>query len=305
MVLCQSLYVGIRLAYNIIRNEKSWVIITRGVKMKKIFFSLIFLLGLGFIFIGCEEKVYVVRPDHTPPSVPKGLYSITADEAVWLFWEENDEEDFAGYRIYKKKDIHSNKYYHLVTLDTAAYIDYDVKNGKTYYYGVTAFDYDGNESDLSDIGYDTPRPEGFDWRMYDHFYKPSLSGFDFSEPEVLYWRDDSTDIYLEYDVDLETFFLCVANELTDIQDFGYTEHLDDVDWSPLKGWSKVGWVEVIEGHSYIIWTANDHYAKLRVEEIVADTKIYFDWAYQIDGGNRELGPRPPHRDGYLRVAAKR
>ncbi|MCK4428687.1 MAG: hypothetical protein KAW16_09405, partial [candidate division Zixibacteria bacterium] len=72
--------------------------------MKKIFFNLIFLLGLSFIFIGCEEKVYVFRPDYTPPSVPKGLYSITADEAVWLFWEENDEEDFAEYWVYRAKE---------------------------------------------------------------------------------------------------------------------------------------------------------------------------------------------------------
>jgi hypothetical protein len=143
--------------------------------------------------------------------------------------------------------------------------------------------------------------------MYDHFYKPSLSGFDFSQQKVLDWQEDSTDIYLEYDddPDLETFFLCVANNQTDIQDFGYTDGLDDVDWSPLEGWSKVGWVEVIQGHSYIVWTSDDHYAKLRVGEIVGDTKIYFDWAYQIDPGNQELAPRPDHGDNYLRVAVKR
>lgn len=273
--------------------------------MKKIFFSLIFLFGLSFFFAGCEERVYVVRPDTTSPSIPKGVYSITADKAVWLFWEENDEKDLAGYRIYRKTDSQSNKYYYLATVDTSAYIDYNVKNGKTYWYGVTAFDDDGNESDLSLVIPDTPRPEGFGWVMYDRFYKPSLSGFDFSGPEVLDWQDYSTDIYLEYDVDLETFFLCVADSFTDIQDFGYTDHLDDVDWSPSEGWSKVGWVEVIQGHSYIIWTSDDHYAKLRVEEIVGDTKIYFDWAYQIDPGNQELAPRPDHGDNYLRVAVKR
>ena len=97
----------------------------------------------------------------------------------------------------------------------------------------------------------------------------------------------------------------VANDQTDIQDFGYTNSLDDVNWSPLEGWSKIRRVEVILGHSYIIWTAYDHYAKLRVGEIVGDTKIYFDWAYQIDRGNQELAPRPPHGENYLRVAVKR
>lgn len=272
--------------------------------MKKIFLMLLPILGSAFIFSGCDDDVYIVRPDYTPPSVPKGIYSITADEAVYLFWEENDEPDFKEYRIYRR--VEGDDYYYRIAITRIAeYVDWDVENGNTYFYAVTARDKHGNESDFSDIAFDTPRPEGFDWRMYDYFHKPSLSGFDFSKPEVLHWQDDSADIYLEYDDDLETFFLWVANNQTDIQDFGYTDDLDDVDWSPLKGWSNVGWVEVIEGHSYIIWTANDHYAKLRVNEIVDDIKIYFDWAYQVDGGNQELAPRPPHGENYLRVAVKK
>lgn len=273
--------------------------------MKKSILALTLLMGLSFIFMGCEENIYIFRPDHTAPSAPRGIYSITADEAVYLYWEENDEEDLLGYRIYRKTDPNSNTYYYLATVDTAAYVDYGVKNGKTYYYGMTAFDYDGNESNLSAIAFDTPRPEGFDWVMYDRFYKPSLSGFDFSEHEVLHWKDDYTDIYLEYDEYLKAFFLCVANNLTDIQDFGYTDYFDDLDWSPSEGWSKVGWVEVIEGHSYVIWTANDHYAKLRVTDIFEDIKIYFDWGYQIDPGNQELAPRPPHDENYLRAAVEK
>lgn len=278
--------------------------IAKGGKMRRIFFSSIFLFGLSFIFIGCEERVYVVKPDTTPPSIPKGVYSITANEAVWLFWEANDERDFKEYRIYKRVDG-DDYYYRIATTKIAEYVDWDVENGITYFYAVTARDKHGNESDFSDVAFDTPRPEGFDWRLCDRFYKPSLSGFDFSEPEVLHWEDDSADVFLEYDDDLETFFLCVANNQTDIQDFGYTDDLDDVNWSPREGWSNVGWVEVIEGHSYIVWTWNDHYAKLRVREIVDDTKIYFDWAYQIDPGNQELAPRPPHGENYLRVTVKR
>lgn len=90
--------------------------------------------------------------------------------------------------------------------------------------------------------------------------------------------------------------------MTDIQDFGYTDSLDEVSWSPAEGWSNVGWVEVIRGHTYIIWTWNDHYAKLRVEGIVGDTKIYFDWAYQVAPGNQELTPRPSREENYLRAA---
>jgi hypothetical protein len=271
--------------------------------MKKTLLMLI--LGIGAIFVlgGCEDDVYIFRPDHTPPSVPKGLYSITADEAVYLYWDENDESDFKEYRVYRKVEG-DDYYYRIASTKAAEYVDWDVNNGITYFYAVTARDRHGNESDFSYIAFDTPRPEGFDWVMYDRFYKPSLSGFDFSEPEVLHWEDDYADIYLEYDDDLETFFLCVANDQTDIQDFGYTDHLDDVDWSPEDGWSNVGWVEVIDGHCYIIWTWNDHYAKFRVSQGIGDVKIYFDWAYQVDPGNQELAPRPPHGENYLRVAVR-
>lgn len=272
--------------------------------MTKVFSRLILLLGVVFIFSSCADEVYIVRSDHTPPSVPKGLYSVTADEAVYLYWEENDESDFKEYRVYRRVDG-EDYYCRIAITKEAEYVDWEVKNGTTYFYAVTARDRNGNESDFSDIAFDTPRPEGFDWCMYDRFYKPSLSGFDFSEAEVLHWQDYYTDIYLEYDDDLKAFFLRAANYQTDIQDFGYTDHLDDVDWSPLEGWSNIRRVEVIEGHSYIIWTAYDHYAKLRVAEIVGNTKIYFDWAYQIDRGNQELAPRPPGSENYLGVDGKR
>jgi hypothetical protein len=280
----------------------------RGAKMKKIFFGLIFLLGFSFVFMGCEEKVYVVRPDHTPPSVPKGFCSITADEAVWLFWDENDEGDFAGYRIYKKRDTRSDRYYYLVTVDTAAYIDYDVKNGKTYYYGVTAFDYDGNESALSDIAYDTPRPEGFDRVIHDFHRYPEVSGFDFSAGLVAGWDDPRADIFLEYDSDFRTYFLWRADEYIEIQDFGFTESLDDVNVAPDTsiGWSNLQWIEAVLGHSYVIWDSyHDNYAKLRITNFVRNYGMLFDWAYQVDEGNPELVPGTAHGENNPGVAANK
>ena len=271
--------------------------------MKKIILMLTLLIGSVVIFGGCEDKDYIVGPDRTPPSRPKGIYSVTADEAVYLFWEENDESDFKEYRVYRSDD-QGDHYYRIAITKVAKYVNQNLKNGFTYYYAVTSRDDNGNESGFSDEVFDTPRPEGFDWTLYNRFDKPSLSGFDFSKPEVVHWEDFDADIYLEYDGNLETFFLWRAKDQTDIQDFGYTESLDDVDYSPEKGWSKLDWVEVILGHSYIVWTADDHYAKLRVREIDGNTKISFDWAYQVDPGNRELVPRPPHTENYLRVATR-
>jgi hypothetical protein len=271
--------------------------------MKKIFLSLALAIGLAFILGGCEDNECIVCSDHTPPAVPKGFYSITGNEVVYLRWEENDESDFREYRVYRCLDG-ENYYHRIATAKIAKFNDYTVTNGVTYHFAVSAVDKNGNESNLSKDVYDTPRPEGDNWTLYDRFYKPSLSGFDFSDPEVLDWEDADADVYLEYDGYVDAFFLCAADTLTDIQDFGYTDNLTDVTWSPFEGWSKVGWVEVIEGHSYIIWTWDDHYATLRVEKISGDTKITFDWAYQTDPANPELAPRPPHAENYLKEATR-
>jgi hypothetical protein len=124
---------------------------------------------------------------------------------------------------------------------------------------------------------------------------------------VLSWGSANADIYLDYDDDYQVYFLCVPDVYTDIQDFGYTDNLDDVNVAPdtTIGWSQLGWVEAILGHSYIIWTRDNHFAKLRIGEFCKCYGIVFDWAYQVAEGNPELAPRPPHKDGYLRVAVKK
>lgn len=274
--------------------------------MKRILVNLIFLLGLSFVLIGCEEKVYVVRPDHTPPSVPKGFCSITADEAVWLFWDENDEQDFAEYRVYRAKE--DDEYYKKIArTQIAEFHDHSLRNGTTYFYAVSAVDYDGNESGLSET-FDTPRPEGFDRVIHDFNRYPDVSGFDFSTGLVVGLDDPKADIFLEYDGELRTYFLWRADEYIEIQDFGFTENLDDVNVAPdtTIGWSNLRWIEAILGHSYIIWDSyHDNYAKLRITEFVRSYGIVFDWAYQIDEGNPELAPKPLRTENNPRVAANK
>jgi hypothetical protein len=261
-----------------------------------------FLLGAIFILGGCADEVYILRPDHTPPSVPKGFYSVTGDKEVWLFWEENDERDLEGYRIYRKTDPESNKYYYLATVDHPPYIDYDVENGSTYFYGVTAFDQDGNESELSLITWDTPRPEGSGLVIRDYHRYPDMSGYDFSEYVVVSYDDEDADVYLDYDDYYGVFFLWAKDDATDIQDFGYTDSLDDVNVAPYNGWSEIRRVELIAGHSYIIWTRDGHFAKLRVTGFTYSYGVVFDWAYQIKWDEHELAPKPPYEEDYLRRA---
>jgi len=182
------------------------------------------VLGLLVLILSCEKKVYYYDYDEVPPSRPKGLYSITGDEAVYLYWEENDEEDLRGYVVYRSRD-ENGPYKPVATVSVEEYVDEEVKNGITYWYGITAFDYDDNESGLSYVTYDTPRPEGWDEIIHAYNVLPwvSVSGFDFSEGDVVPWDVARADIFLEYDNDYQVFFLWAADYQTDIQDFGYTD----------------------------------------------------------------------------------
>ena len=53
-----------------------------------------------------------------------------------------------------------------------------------------------------------------------------------------------------------------------------------------------GQVEAIVGHSYIVLTRDNHYAKFEVQAR-GSASMLFDWAYQIDPNNPELTRRVP------------
>jgi len=224
-------------------------------------------------------------PDSEPPAVPRGVTSITGDERVYLQWYPNNEDDLEGYNVYR--GYSAVGYYDLIeTVSTEYFVDYYVSNGNTYYYAVSAFDVAGNESDLSyDLVYDTPRPEGTDM-LESYLTDPNDAGFDFSTEDVLHYENSHTDIYYEYDETYEIHYMNCA-DMTDIQDFGYTDDIDDINYAPEQGWSYLGWVELILGHGYIVWTRDDHYAKFRITEL-DNGWCRFDWAYQVDEGNGEL-----------------
>jgi len=272
--------------------------------MKTLLKTVTLLLLAGVALTGCtiEKKIYQNPQDRTPPVIPRGVTSVTGDEYVELFWFESDEVDLAGYRVYRSYTP-DGEYVLQATVHTGYHKDVNVVNGTTYYYAVASFDLDGNESELSpeDV-FDTPRPAGFNLMLFDSEYRGNLAGFDFSAQRRVAFDNPAADIVVSYDSTLGVFFIDVGNIDTDIQDFGFTKLLDDVDWAPDGGWSNVGWAEVIAGHAYIIWTADNHYAKFRVTEIGTNS-ILIDWAYQSVIGNPELKPAA-HRVGFLRPSAR-
>ena len=281
--------------------------------MKKLAIGILLLMGLALALAGCDNDnegitryVYV---DDGPPPVPQGVYSITGDEQVFIYWTQIDdvEGDFNRYIVYRSNDPDTG-YWSIGETTDDYFTDNNVVNGHTYYYAVSSVDDGGRVSDLSyEYVFDTPRPEGYNRRLYDFNYDPDNSGWDLSAQMVVAYNSISADFNVEYYEPNGVFFLNVANIDTDIQDMGFTDDIDEINYSPVNGWSYLGWVEVILGHTYVIWTDDNHFAKVRVTAIdLPNNSIVFDWAYQVDAGNPELkptvGPRPhaPRPENYLR-----
>lgn len=242
---------------------------------------------------GChEEDIYGV--DRMPPAVPQGVVSVTGDEEVTLYWYDVRDHDLAGYRVYWS-DAPEGPYELLAATGDTWFVDRGLRNGFTYFYGVTAYDRNGNESELSEeIVYDTPRPEGYGLVLRNASGpRAGTSGYDFSAHQVVPWDSPRADIFFAIERGVPRMIAGLPG--VDIQDAGYTSMIE-VNWAPASGWSQTGRVDLAVGHSYVVWTADDHYAKFEVRSLEPDA-VVIDWAYQVDRGNPELAPRPGPRAG--------
>ncbi len=253
-----------------------------GEKMKTIFIYLI-LLTVIFSFTACQRND-LFQVDNQPPSAPTGLYIVNGDNRVDISWYNNTERDIAGYNVYYSTS-YNGKYTLIGSTTDNYYIDYGARNGDTYYYAVTAYDYNGNESDLS---YDdvsaTPRPEGLNETVFDYRAFPNSGGFSFTTYTDVPYDDKSTDFYFEnYN---GVFYIDVWND-SDIQDMGATTDIYDISYAPESGWAASKDAVAIPGHTYVIWTWDNHYAKIRVKSITSERMI-FDWAFQTVKGNAAL-----------------
>lgn len=254
--------------------------------------SLIILISL--LFSGCiiETDISNYR-DNIPPSPPKNIYSITGDNIVELYWQHNSEQDLDGYNIYRSFSYYG-RYEFIGFTSNNYFVDYTARNGNTYYYALTAVDYSGNESELStDIVYDTPRPEGYNQVIFDFRRFPNNSGYDFSNYSVVPYNDDNCDMF--FDNDNGKYYMVVYDD-TDIQDMGYTNDLYEIDKAPISGWSPTKDVRLYVGHTYVVWTYDNHFAKFRVKYL-SNERVVFDWAYQLVEGNRELKISPNLKTG--------
>jgi hypothetical protein len=255
--------------------------------MKSLYKLVVILVSLSLI--GCEED-FLSFQDNTPPSVPTNIITETGDDLVIIDWSPVLTSDLAGYAVYYS-DNYDGQYNLLGTTSETSFFDYGAANGITNYYAVASYDFNGNESDLSyDVAYDTPRPEGFDQSVYDYKNFPNIAGYDFSKYKIDTYNSENSDFFFENDEG--TFYLNVWND-TDIQSMGRTNDIYDISYAPVEGWvellpnDNVKYVRAIRGNTYVIWTYDNHFAKIRILDIYED-HIVFDWAYQTAPGNVEL-----------------
>ena len=259
----------------------------------QLLFTLLLCVIPAMTLIGCyidvDDDGYI---DREPPAVPRGVRTITGDGYVDIEWYPNGEFDLVGYIVWRSSNNTDFDAIADLPEGTTRYRDRDVRNGRTYYYAVSAYDSNNptNESDLStEDAWDTPRPEGRNIILEDYNFEPDRSGFDFSQASrgTIAFDDIATDVYFGFDPAVNGRFLFSDNN-TEMQDLGYHDSFHGVDVVPTQGYTKL-FVELFEGHIYAINTPDDNYAKIHVRR-VTDIDVVFDWAYQTDPENEQLAP---------------
>ena len=97
-----------------------------------------------------SEVIEILAEDVFPPGVPTELMSVAGENFISISWSENREQDFAGYRVWRKTEDEDE--YILLTSDLIrenTYTDTTVEKNKRYYYAITTQDIHGNESQKS------------------------------------------------------------------------------------------------------------------------------------------------------------
>jgi hypothetical protein len=258
----------------------------------------LFLLGST---IGCEH-VTSFR-DFTPPDSPRHVTTEAGDGSIDVYWNASTQSDVAGYNVFVSSS-YDGRYDLIGSTSGLQFTDNGARNGNTYYYAVTAFDFDGNESDLStEEAYDIPRPEGYGLILNNYRQSPAGSGYDFSDFATLPYTDQTVDMYFE---SFEGRYYMNVPQDTDIRDMGATASILDIRVAPSSGWSSTGDVELQPGRTYVVWTWDDHYAKFRVRS-VSPSRVVFDWAYQLQRSNpllKRAAPPEGTRHMALRESAR-
>lgn len=256
---------------------------------------LVILTAAVIGFTGCKHHIndYNDNYDNTPPLAPTNVSVLALDNEVEIYWDRSSENDVAGYNVYFAYE-YNGRYTLLGSTKNTSYVDggsNGPENGVKYYYAVAAYDYDGNLSDLSGTyAFAIPRPDGYNVPLFEYTMNPSKGAFDFSDYAILDYSNENGDMFVEYYQG--KWYLDVWQD-SDIRDMGLTTDITYVTTAPVSGYvplnngDNIKYTEAIAGHTYVIRTWDNHFAKVRIGQIASD-RIIFDWAYQLISGERLL-----------------
>lgn len=105
------------------------------------------------LFAGNYRYTPPIPPDTTAPEAPADLWALGQNAQAALDWTDNNtDEDFAGYNIYRSTTSGSydeSDKLNESLLTGSEYTDDTAANGTMYYYAVTSVDTNGNESGFS------------------------------------------------------------------------------------------------------------------------------------------------------------
>lgn len=248
-------------------------------------------------------EVYVPFP--VPPPVPEDVEAVALDNAVYLRWGANstEDEDFVAWRVYLV-DEDGDKY--LGDTDSPGFIDLLAVNGITVTYFVTSLDYQGHESDASELVETTPRPDYTSEVMYSYQSNPEAAGFRFMETDavdpVIDGDDPDRHFRVEADADGLWFvpgpgsFIHSTRRATSALKCGPGADANCTSWekAPTSGYETAD-MPLDVGYTYMFHVPGDddrmRYGAVRVSHAAGYQEgdiVIFDWAFQTQPGNPSL-----------------
>lgn len=240
-------------------------------------YSILLFAGLliaGVGFSSCQTNV--APDDRFVLDPPRNVEVVPGDNETEIYWSHHWSRNIIGYRVYRSRS-YDGRFTYIGNTGRDYFIDKTARNGRVYYYAVSGYDSRGNETDLStESAYTIPRPEGYDVLMRDFRWDPDYAGFEFSTATLGPYDDEYTDIFHDYS---DGYHYMNVWDDTDIQDMGYTQSIKDIRYAPASGWSPTKDVLLKPGHTYVVWTFDNHFAKFRVFEL-GPGYVVLDWAYQ-------------------------
>ena len=95
-----------------------------------------------------SEEVSALPKDTVKPDAPANLIAVPGDGQVTLDWDDNTEDDLAGYEVYRTSTPGTD-YWNVRSVTESTFTDKYLTNGKSYYYIIKAVDESQNESKAS------------------------------------------------------------------------------------------------------------------------------------------------------------